>query len=456
MTSKDEAEGAFVEATLDQLYADPETNLRPIESAAVEKMASFIISIGKNGITTNIRVRPKGAKGYPVTFGFQRVGAAQFITRASQLVDEMLEITAEEEKKGEDLPEKREALEKKWTEPFINEFLAWKDTAATKEALTEQRGEKESEKEPFSLTEVAKLLKSWLPKIATVPARIFEDKSEIDRTFLQLAENIDRQDLSPVAEARGVAKLVDHFVEKKNMEKIPAMELVGRRLGGRSLSWVQQSLGLLKTAPEVQQALESGEVSRSQGLIIAREKGKGTQVELLERAKKGVSVAALNKIRKPAKTAKAGGKKKGANKQASLLPAGPKLEFKVGKHAIVFAEDNADTNEFTVVVDGEEGLRFQITKKGAIKVSGASAEVLSLKTDLGHLEVHHDSTTEERFSVDVDGVEKGALVLDGKGGVDYEVTKVGDQQPARVVKGKKQNKARKAKAKKKVKAAAAS
>lgn len=468
MSKNEVEEGVSADASLEELFADPETNLRPIEKvhaigkdepAAVaeiqtkknEKIASFIISVCQHGIIEPVRVRPKGAKGYPVTLGFQRVGAVQFVTRANELVDEMLDITAREEKLPEDkqaegLVEDREKLEKKYGE-FLPEFLTWKETIAAKELLAEQRGTVETEKDPFSVAEISKLLKGWLPKIKVIPVRIFEDKSEIDRTFLQLAENIDRQDLSPMAEARGISKLVDHYVEKKEMEKIPAMELVGRRLGGRCLSWVQQSLSLLKTAPEVQEALESGDVSRSQGLVIAREKGKGNQVELLDRARKGATVKSLNKIRKPAKTEKASGKPK-KGRQATLLPTGPKLEFKVGKHEIVFEEEDGVTSEYVIKVDGEVGLRVQITKKGAVKIAGASSELLSLKTELGHLQVQHDSSLEERFSVDVDGIEVGGLVLDGKGDVSFEEIKKADRTTARAVKGKKKSAAKKAKAKK--------
>jgi hypothetical protein len=236
---------------------------------------------------------------------------------------------------------------------------------------------------------------------------------------------------------------VDYYVEKKAMSKIPAMELVGQRLGGRCLSWVQQSLGLLKTSSSVQEALERKDISRSQGLVIARAKTKGDQDALVERAVKGATVKVLNKIRKPAKATK---KKDKPGAQKSLLPTGPRLEFKVGKHALVFEEADAETNEFSLTVDGEEALRLQVTRKGAVKVQGPSSEILSLKTDLGHLEVQHDTSTEGRFSVDVDGVERGALVLVGKGEVEYEVTKKGDQQPPRTIKGKKKSGKRKAKA----------
>lgn len=443
MSKKAETLFDFVTLGLDEIIVDETKNIRKIKKAGEPRFASFMASMGENGIPT-VKVGEKTAKGHQLFYGYQRIGAATYIRDFHALVKEMIPIRDREEKEGVDLKEDREALEKKYG-TRTDEFIAWKDAEATKEKLAELRGSPETDAKgnvtPFTLPEIAELLAKWEEKTSRIPAQVTDEKDPFERKLQQINENMERMDLTAGEEAQAVSDLVEHLIEKK-IDKIAAMTMVGHKLGGRSLSWVQQSVSILKASAPVQEALQAGDVTKSQALAIVREKSVKGQGELLEKAKKGATVRALEKARKPAETKNNASKKKtGAQ---TRLVKGASLTTKVGKAEVKVEE--GDDGEFTVNVDGESTHAFTVTKKGAIKVSGSASEILNVKTDLGHVLVQHDASTEGRFSIDVDGVEVAEFILDGKGDVEFKSIPVDDRVKGAPAKGKKKSEARKAKA----------
>ncbi|MFE3455935.1 ParB/RepB/Spo0J family partition protein [Nocardiopsis aegyptia] len=87
-----------------------------------------------------------------------------------------------------------------------------------------------------------------------------EDESEVALRAAVLAENIHRQDLHPLEEAREINKLLEHGLNRSQ-----AASLLGKSNG-----WVTQRLILLDLHPDLQQALKDGELKLAQ----ARELGK--------------------------------------------------------------------------------------------------------------------------------------------------------------------------------------
>ncbi|MEU3020206.1 ParB/RepB/Spo0J family partition protein [Nocardiopsis sp. NPDC007018] len=87
-----------------------------------------------------------------------------------------------------------------------------------------------------------------------------EDDSEVTLRAAVLAENIHRQDLHPLEEAREINKLLGHGLNRSQ-----AAELLGKSNG-----WITQRLILLDLHPDLQQALKDGKVKLAQ----ARELGK--------------------------------------------------------------------------------------------------------------------------------------------------------------------------------------
>ncbi|MES0838379.1 ParB/RepB/Spo0J family partition protein [Nocardiopsis tropica] len=87
-----------------------------------------------------------------------------------------------------------------------------------------------------------------------------QDDDEVALRAAVLAENIHRQDLHPLEEAREIAKLLDRGVNRSQ----------AATLLGKSNGWVTQRLILLELHPDLQQALKDGHLKLAQ----ARELGK--------------------------------------------------------------------------------------------------------------------------------------------------------------------------------------
>src|SRR5919197_2173546 len=100
-------------------------------------------------------------------------------------------------------------------------------------------------------------------RLQTVPA-VVRDEGEAERLQTALIENMAREDLSPVDEARACAALVEDLGLSK--------EELGRRLG-RSRSAISNLIRLLDLPDEALELLATGELSEGHGRAILQVPG---------------------------------------------------------------------------------------------------------------------------------------------------------------------------------------
>lgn len=136
----------------------------------------------------------------------------------------------------------------------------------------------------------------------TVPI-VLRDEDEARRLQTALIENMAREDLNPVEEARACAALVEELSVSK--------EEVARRLG-RSRSAVSNLIRLLDLPDPVLELLESGDLSEGHGRALLAVKGEDARRKLArEAAAGGWSVRELERrVKADAGTAATRGKGK--------------------------------------------------------------------------------------------------------------------------------------------------
>ncbi|NNJ09689.1 ParB/RepB/Spo0J family partition protein [Chloroflexales bacterium ZM16-3] len=123
------------------------------------------------------------------------------------------------------------------------------------------------------------------------------DTDDPDLLLRQLIENVQRQDLNDVEQARAYARLRARIVEERG--KLPESELdesVGEAVGfsGRT---VRRYLGLLDLPDDVQQMIRRGELNVTQAQHLRRVPSPKTQRELARFAvDEGMSAAELSKL----------------------------------------------------------------------------------------------------------------------------------------------------------------
>ncbi len=110
--------------------------------------------------------------------------------------------------------------------------------------------------------------------LATVPA-VLRSEDETKRLQIALIENMAREDLNPVEEARACATLVEDLDLSK--------EEVARRVG-RSRSAVSNLIRLLDLPDQVIAMLEAGELSEGHGRALLAAKGQDRRRQLARRA----------------------------------------------------------------------------------------------------------------------------------------------------------------------------
>ncbi len=113
--------------------------------------------------------------------------------------------------------------------------------------------------------------------IQTVPA-IVRDEDEVHRMQIALIENMAREDLNPVDEARACAALVEELGLSK--------EELGRRLG-RSRVAISNLIRLLDLPDEALDLMASGELSEGHGRAILRASGNEARRRLAREAARG-------------------------------------------------------------------------------------------------------------------------------------------------------------------------
>lgn len=116
---------------------------------------------------------------------------------------------------------------------------------------------------------------------------IIRELGDEQMLVLALVENLQRENLSPLEEARGYQQLVDGFGLTQ--------ETVAGRVG-RSRSGVANAIRLLALPPEVQALIESGELTAGHGRAILSLEGEERQVALArEIVSEGLTVRAAER-----------------------------------------------------------------------------------------------------------------------------------------------------------------
>ena len=162
------------------------------------------------------------------------------------------------------------------------------------------------------------------------------DGDDPDLLLRQLIENVQRQDLNDVEQARAYARLRARIVEERG--KLPENELdeaVGRAVGlsGRT---VRRYLGLLDLPDEVQQLIRRGELNVTQAQHLRRVPSPKTQIELARfAAEEGMSAADLSKLvtyfaANPNLTLETALQALEAGEQLRTTPSGPEVSISGG------------------------------------------------------------------------------------------------------------------------------
>ncbi len=157
-----------------------------------------------------------------------------------------------------------------------------------------------------------------------VPA-VIRDSGEAERLETALIENMVREDLNPVEEARACAALVEDLGLSR--------EELARRVG-RSRPAVSNLIRLLDLPDEVLELLESGELSEGHGRAVLSVRGNDLRRRLARTAaSSGWSVRETERRAKLAgqpKPAKPAGMRVSAEEAAAMTEAAEKLEAALG------------------------------------------------------------------------------------------------------------------------------
>jgi ParB family chromosome partitioning protein len=107
-----------------------------------------------------------------------------------------------------------------------------------------------------------------LAGLSAVPAVVRSGSADQEQLVLGLIENLQRTDLDPIEEARGLRRLIDEFGLTH--------EEIGQRLGRHRVS-VTQSLRLLGGCPAVQSAVAAGIISAGHARALVALEGNEAQ-----------------------------------------------------------------------------------------------------------------------------------------------------------------------------------
>ena len=152
---------------------------------------------------------------------------------------------------------------------------------------------------------------------ATIPA-IVRDIDDDDSLKFALLENLQREDLTPVEEARGYAALRDEY-------KLSVKDIAG--MLGKDRSTVANTLRLLKLPPRVIELLEQGRLTAGHARAILSVEGEAAQVEWAERVvSQGFTVRETEEAA-PAKKAK---KKRRRQADPQLAAVEERAELRFG------------------------------------------------------------------------------------------------------------------------------
>jgi ParB family chromosome partitioning protein len=160
--------------------------------------------------------------------------------------------------------------------------------------------------------------------LRTVPAVIRERLEDSDQLELALVENLQRQDLTPLEEARAL----DHLRTSLGLSQAEISLRVGM-----NRSTVANSLRLLKLPPEIQDLVEAGALSAGHGRTLLAFETDETRVAWANRAvESGLSVRDLERAAAEARGVATRPKKPRAATapDPNLMAAEEKLALRLG------------------------------------------------------------------------------------------------------------------------------
>jgi len=198
---------------------------------------------------------------------------------------------------------------------------------------------------------------SRLAGVDKIPA-IVREFSEEETLEIALIENIQRQDLSPIEEA----KAYRHLMEKLDMTQQEVAEKVGKKR-----STVANSLRLLNLTDEVQQSLEEGLVSAGHARALLSLMNPSDQMLLHKRiCEQGLSV-------------------REAERQAGQLNQGIKKEVKPDKTSSTITPRDPHVRDIEQNFIDKLGTKVQLKgslKKGKIEIDYLSSDDLERLMEL--------------------------------------------------------------------------
>ncbi len=166
-----------------------------------------------------------------------------------------------------------------------------------------------------------------------IPA-IIKELDEEQNMFIALIENIHRENLNPIEEARAYGEMAEnyHMTQEQISESV-----------GKSRPYITNALRLLKLSPVVQDFLMINKLTQGHGKVLAGISDENKQIKLAKEAvSKGLSVRDLEKIADEEK-------KPGEKKKAPLKK----------NREIAAAEEelrNALGTKVTIKQDGKKGI----------------------------------------------------------------------------------------------------
>ncbi len=137
-----------------------------------------------------------------------------------------------------------------------------------------------------------RLRASKMAGLETIPAIIL-DFNDQEMMEISLLENIQREDLSIIEEAKAYEKLIEnlHYTQEELAKRV-----------AKSRSYITNTLRLLKLSDEVQELLNNKSLSYGHARALINIEDENSQVELAKRAvKEGLTVREIEKLAKAKK-----------------------------------------------------------------------------------------------------------------------------------------------------------
>ncbi|MCH8049322.1 ParB/RepB/Spo0J family partition protein [Patescibacteria group bacterium] len=181
--------------------------------------------------------------------------------------------------------------------------------------------------------------------LKSVPV-VVRTATEQQKLELALIENIQRQDLNPVEEARAYQSLIDLFSLKQ--------EEVAKRVG-KSRSYVTNTLRLLELDEKILAALAAGKITRSHARTLLAESDPKLREELFQQM-----IAGKMTVRQA--EAKAGMKKKALGKDPNIAALEDQLRQALGTK--VQLQMKGGTGKVTIHFYSKEELKELMKKFG--------------------------------------------------------------------------------------------